>query len=311
MSSSSHQPTPPLWRQYAHPRYWLTWIGLGILRILVCLPWKAQLATGRFVGWLIYHMAHRRRHITEVNIKLCFPHLNEAEHQALVYQTMIENALGLIETGISFWGDKEKLRSRVTFEGLDILESAKAEGKGIVLVGAHYTTLDLGGVLFSLFSPVDIMYRPHNNGLFDTVLLNARRRWAEDVIPNNEMRRIIKSLKQGHIFWYPADQDYGPKYSVFAPFFGVNAATITTTSWLARLTQGPVLVLGHHRCRDSFNYILKVERIENFPQADETTNAALVNQAIEKHIRRFPAQYMWVHRRFKTRPPGEPGYYNS
>ncbi len=316
ISRSNAQPTTPskssahLWKkEFAHPRFWLTWLGLGLLRITVYLPaqWRKHIA--RTFGLTLYRLASRRRHITETNIKLCFPELTLQEQDQLVKQVFIENMLGLLETGLPLWGNREKLRSKVSFDGMETLEAAYAQGKGVILVGAHYSSLDLGGFLFSLFSPVDVLYRPHKNLLFNHFLVHSRRQFCNEVIPKNDMRAIIRCLKQGSVFWYPADQDYGAKHSVFAPFFGVNAATINVTSRLAKVNASPTLIFSCHRTSDNRYHIRVTPPLDNMPSGNDVADATQVNRGLEAEIRRYPAQYMWVHRRFKTRPNGEPYLY--
>ncbi len=290
---------------FFNARYLATWLGLGFLWLIHILPFPCQLYTGKVLGILAYALAKRRRLITEKNIELCFPELSPNDQKKLVIQTFIENATGLIETSLTFWGNIEAMRYRVTFLGLEHLQTAINQGKGIILIGAHYSNLDLGGALFSLFSQIDIVYRPHNNLLFDLFLRRARAKWADKVIPRNQIKEALRTLKQGHVFWFPADQDYGAHSSVFAPFFGVDAATITTPSRLAKLSGAPVLILGHHRKNDNSGYIVSTTPpLPNFPTESLVADAGTVNAAIEKQIRKAPAQYMWVHRRFKTRKEG-------
>jgi KDO2-lipid IV(A) lauroyltransferase len=287
-----------------HPKFWLTWVGLGLLRLIILLPWAAQRRIATAFSWLLFHLVKRRRLIAEKNIALCFPELDQQQQAQLVRDTFYENTLGLIETAHSFWAPAHRLSCVARFYGLPALQAALAAGKGVILVGAHYTTLDLGGRLFAQFSPVDVLYRPHKNRLFDQVLLSSRQRWATQVLGNKSLREFIRSLRQNHIFWYPADQDYGPENSLFVPFFGHKAATLSTTARLAKMTGAAVFVLGYHRRHEAFEYELHATQVDP-TLTDEYELTQAVNQLLEQEIRRYPAQYMWVHRRFKTRPPGE------
>jgi len=310
MEASASQPKSHSFDfSFLHPRYWLTWVGLGILRLIILLPWSWQRSVAKVLGALIYILAKRRRLIAQTNIRMCFQSLNYGAQKRLLKQTLYENALGIIETGHAFWGKEEALQNITSFHGPEKLQAALKAGNGAILIGAHYTTLDLGGRLFAQFLPVDVLYRPHKNKLFDHIILKARRRWAGQVINNKSTRQIIRSIKQNHIFWYPADQDYGPENSMFVSFFGFPAATLSTTARLAKLTKAPVFVLGHHRKDDQFSYEIHVTEVE--PQADDQALTQKVNELLEDEIRRYPAQYMWVHRRFKTRPSGFPYLYPS
>lgn len=306
MSASRVQP------HFYAPKYWSTWIGIGFWRLVAALPFFIQMLLGKGLGKLFYRLAKNRRHITEINIRLCFPNLNQEEQNQLIKDTLEANAIGMMETAAAWWVPAEKFRSKTTMEGLEHLEEAKRMGRGVLLVGAHYTTLDMGGVLVSLFSEVDVMYRPHTNLLFNHTMKSARERFCRKVIDRANMREVIKSLKGGHVLWYAPDQDYGRDYSVFAPFFGIEAASIKTTARLAKLNKSPVIILKHHRNKNNDGYTLSFSPIlKGFPSGDDIQDATLINFELEKAIRECPEQYMWVHRRFKTRPKGDPSYYDK
>jgi len=292
------------------PRYWLTWLGLGLMRLVALLPYPTQITLGRALGHLLYLFAHRRRNIAITNIAKCFPELSSVEQEMLAKQSVIENAIGLIETCIAWWNWQDIKLDDIEVHGAEHLERAHAEGRGVVLVGGHYSTLDMGGVLMSKINIVDVMYRVNKNPLFDLVMRRSREKFCNEVIERRNMRTVIKCLKKGNIVWYAPDQDYGPKHSVFAPFFGVQAATITATSRLAKINNSPILILSHHRRADNKGYTVSITPpLENFPSGDDITDATNINVALEKEIRKYPAQYMWVHRRFKTRPEGEAPFY--
>ncbi|NRP08959.1 MULTISPECIES: LpxL/LpxP family Kdo(2)-lipid IV(A) lauroyl/palmitoleoyl acyltransferase [unclassified Marinobacterium] len=287
------------------PRYWPTWLGLGALRLINWLPFGLQIKIGAALGSIIKNIASKRRHVTEVNIRLCFPQLTENEHTQLVADTFKNNGIGIIETAMAWWSDREFFRSKVSIEGKEYLDEALSEGKGVILLGAHYSTLDLGGLLFSLFYPLHTMYRPHNNPLMDMVITKGRLRSIKSMIDRSDFRSVIRALKRNEIVWYAPDQDFGPKHSVFAPFFGVNAATTTATAKLAKLSKSPVILLSHHR-NPNGNYILRLHpRIETNSNEDEIDSATRINIEIEKGINYEPSQYMWMHRRFKSHPCGK------
>lgn len=276
-----------------------------MLRLLVFFPTKCRSAIATFIGGLAYKIAKNRRHITQVNIQLAFPELSPTAQDQLVRDVFKENILGLLDIGLVAWGNHEKLRQKTTIHGAEHLSQAYRKGQGIVLVGAHYTCLDLGGLLFSFFFPVTLLYRPHKNALFNRFLVISRQRFCDDLLVKNNMRGMIRALKKGRIFWYPADQDYGRKHAVFAPFFNVNSATINITSRLAKINQSPVLVFSCHRVEHGGYSIHISKPIDNMPSGDDIFDASRINAELEARIRQYPAQYMWVHRRFKTRPEGE------
>ncbi len=198
-------------------------------------------------------------------------------------------------------------------EGLEHLQAAQQAGQGVVLLGMHFTNLDLGGKLLCQSHPVGGLYRPHNNPVYDYMQLKGREHLAEpgSIISRDDMRQMVRRLRQGGVVWYAPDQDYGPRRPhVFVPFFGVPTATITATSQLMRMGRAQLIPFTHHRRADGSGYDVKVyPPLTDLPSGDETADAERINQFIEERVRACPEQYMWVHRRFKTRPEGEPSLY--
>lgn len=292
--------------QFAGPRYWPTWFGLGLVWLLAHLPFRLQILIGKGIGAASYVLARERRHICEVNLRLCFPELNEEEQRALLWKTFLANGIGAMEVALSWCRDPEDFRGRVTVTGMENLEQAMARGKGVLLLCAHFSTLEFGGTLFSLFQEMDVTYRKHKNPLFQAVMANSRQRHFKGVFERENVRGAMKSLKQGRTLWYAPDQDYGAKHSVFVPFFGVEAATITATSRFARVNDSTLLFFTHYRNSDQSGYHLEFGPIiEGYPVEDEEENAKRINGIIEQEIRRHPDQYLWMHKRFKTQAKGK------
>ncbi|MCM2972996.1 LpxL/LpxP family Kdo(2)-lipid IV(A) lauroyl/palmitoleoyl acyltransferase [Larsenimonas suaedae] len=290
-------------KSHAHPRYWPTWCAIGLMRLAAWLPWRVKLWVGKGLGELVWRFAKRRRHITETNLALCFPELDDAARARRVRETFHANGIGILETATGWCRDPEHMRHRVAFKGLEHMEEAKAQGKGVLIIGIHFSTLDLGGALHSLFFDADVVYRPHDNPVFETFMTKARRRIFGAAIDRHDLRGVVRRIKAGHAVWYSPDQDFGREASVFAPFFGVEAATIKLTAKIARMTGAPVMPLMFHRNPDDYTYTLEyLPAIENFPTGDEVADAARINAFIEQAIRKHPEQYLWLHRRFKTRP---------
>lgn len=295
---------------FLHPRYWPTWASIGLMRLGAWLPWRIKLAAGKIIGLLAWRFAKRRRHITETNLRLAFPSLDEVQRARLVRETFIANGIGILETATGWCRDPEHLRHRVTFKGEEHMHHAMAEGKGALIIGIHFSTLDLGGALHSLFFPADVVYRPHDNALFERFMTRARSRIFGQAIDRHDLRGVVRRIKSGHAVWYSPDQDFGRDASVFAPFFGIEAATIKLTAKIARMTGAPVMPLIFHRNPDNRSYTLEyLPALENFPTGDEVADATRINAVIEAAIRRHPEQYLWLHRRFKTRPQGEAKLY--
>ncbi len=275
------------------------------------LPIRVQWWLGKIVGLLAWRLAGSRRHITEVNIKLCFPELSASEQAQLVRESFIANGIGLMELGLAWFRDPAGLTSMTTVHGLEHFEQALAKGKGVLLLGGHYSTLDLGGSLVTEFINADVMQRDHNNPLMNAVMTRARERRYGKVLGAKDLRGLFRSLKNNHAVWYAADQDYGRKDIVFAPFFDIPAGTITATSRIAERSGCAVVPFSHVRREGKPGYDIYFHPpLENFPSGDDVEDATAINKTVEREIRRAPAQYLWMHRRFKTRPDkSEPGFY--
>jgi len=296
-----------------HPIYWPSWLALGLLRLWVSLPFSWIYYSGKGLGWLMDKTLKGRRHVVEVNIGLCFPELTEVQQDALVSKTMQSTALGLLETAYSWWASDAAIINRSQMEGLEHIDKAKEEGRGVLMIGAHYTTLDLSGRVFGSERPCDVIYRPQGNEAFDYIINSSRNRHLGELIDKRDMRKMVKRLKQGHTVWYASDQDLGPRGAVFAPFFGIPTATITTIRQLVKLSGAKVVFYAHYRIDDGGNshYVGKV--LDVFDEklgTDDIEDARQINKVIEDSIRPHPEQYLWVHRRFKTRPSEQdPDFY--
>ncbi|MCK0745781.1 LpxL/LpxP family Kdo(2)-lipid IV(A) lauroyl/palmitoleoyl acyltransferase [Chromohalobacter nigrandesensis] len=295
---------------FAHPRYWLTWLAIGAMRLGAWLPWRFKMAVGRVIGLCAWRFARRRRHITETNIRLCFPERDERQQARLVRETFIANGIGLIETATAWCRNPEHLRHRVVFKGQEHRAKLEAEGKGALILGVHFSTLDLGAALHALYFRADAVQRPHDNPLFARFMDRARAPYFDAILDRYDLRGVVRRIKEGHAVWYSPDQDFGRDASVFAPFFGVEAATVRLTAKIARMTGAPVIPLIFHRNPEDETYTVEyLPPLEDFPSGDEVADATRINAVIEAAIRRHPEQYLWLHRRFKTRPKGEPGFY--
>ncbi len=272
---------------------------------LACrLPVRWQAAAGRSLGWLAWRLGGRRRRIAEVNIDLCFPELSGRERAGLVRRTFLASGIGVMETIHAWLGRVDTVSDRLQCHGLEILLEARAEGRGVVLAGAHFVTLDLTGALLAARAPFDVVYRGHRNPVIEWVMVRGRKRHYGAVIERQDLRRAARRLREGRVLWYAADQDYGRRHSVFAPLFGQPAATVVATARLARMSGAPVVFYSHFRDEDTRTWSVRFERVRNFPSGDDEADAASLNAILESEIRRHPEQYLWVHRRFKTRPDG-------
>lgn len=290
---------------YFWPRYWLIWLGLGLLRLITLLPWHWRIACGRKIGQLLYQLSGQRRHIVYRNITRCFPELSYEQQRQLAKQTFAANGIGIIESAVTWWCPLTQLQSCVTLTGAELIQQAQAKGQGVILAGAHYSTLDLGGILLSHSYPYHATYRPNNNALLDAIIQRGRLRHLPGMVTRDDLRSVVKLLRQGQIVWLAVDQDMGKERSQFAPFFGIDAATTPIISRLARSSGARVLLFSHHRNQDNKTYTLRLNALEGVPSDDPQIDTKQLNKAIEAEVRRCPEQYLWLHRRFKTRPPSD------
>jgi KDO2-lipid IV(A) lauroyltransferase len=294
-----------------HPRYWLLWLGLGFWRLITLLPFSVLLALGARLGRVMHRYSTQRRYFAERNIEPCFPELSEQEQAELVLKNFESNGIAFFETGIAWWWPNKRFRKLFRYEGFEHIENLN--GQGALMLALHYTTLEMGASAMCDRLPMDGMYRANGNPVFDYVQRKGREmrlRGRGKAYPRNDVRTIFKALRKGRLIWYAADQDYGRKHSVFAPLFGVETASITATARFAEMGRAAVVPFTHVRLPNRQGYLVKVHpRIDNFPTGDEVADATRINAAIEGFIREQPDQYLWVHRRFKTRPEGEETLY--
>ncbi|MFO1389839.1 LpxL/LpxP family Kdo(2)-lipid IV(A) lauroyl/palmitoleoyl acyltransferase [Cellvibrio sp.] len=302
--------TPPAFHpSFYGPRYWPTWIGLGFFHLLGYLPMSISLAFGRLLGDVFYYLAGSRRHIARVNIALCFPELSADEQKILLRKVMHSTGKSVVESSVALWGPERQLKNRYSIRGLEHIQAAQAKGQGVLLVGCHFTTLDAAARILSFHVKYDMLYRKDPNPLLAYKLISARESFAGTAIVRTDTRQLIKNLRRGHVVWYAPDQDSGSKNGVFVPFFGVPAATVVATARVAELGRAVVLPFAHYRDENNHYHLVIEPPLENFPTGDDIADATRINHTIETAVAKQPDQYLWVHRRFKTRPEGEPSFY--
>lgn len=301
-----HAPLKPLW----HPVAWPAWIIIAIAWCFARLPISWVFATGRAAGFLLHHFAAERRRIARINLRLCFPGKDPAEIEVLLRKNFVHTALGAIEVMLPWLNPGRDLTSRIDVHGLQHYEAALARGRGVVVLAAHFTVMDVISAPLAALGTFDVMYRYNKNPAWEWLQLNGRRRYFDGVIEREETRQVLKRLRAGRAIWYAVDQDYGRRHSVFAPFFGVPAATIVAVSRVARLNHSEVLFMTTARDLERQRWSITFHpALGNFPGNDELTDATRINGLIEGFIRERPEQYLWMHRRFKTRPEGEASVY--
>lgn len=297
---------------YLHPRFWLLWFGLGLLCLIVQLPYPILLRLGRGVGRLLYVFGTERRAIARRNLELAFPQMSEAELTRLLKENFASMGIAFFEMAMSWWWAKPRLARLAHIEGMEHLRQAQAEGQGVILMALHFTTLEIGASLLGQLHTIDGMYRQHDNAVFDFVQRRGRERHNQDAtaVEREDVRTMLKVLRAGRAIWYAPDQDYGRRQSIFVPLFGVPAATVTATTKFARLGRARVIPFTQERLADGSGYRLVIHPpLENFPGESEEADCLRINQWVEEKLREHPEQYLWCHRRYKTRPEGEPKLY--
>jgi KDO2-lipid IV(A) lauroyltransferase len=304
-------PYPVFTRSLLAPRLWPAWIGVGIMKLIAMLPWKVLMAIGRMLGAGIERFPSPRREVAATNIALCFPELDAAAQKKLVDAHLRDIGMMLIEFALGWMGsDRAIARIPVRFEGLEHLEAAHAQGRGVLLVGGHFSHLELCARLVSQRIRIAGMYRHMDNPVFEWAVLRARLGYARAMFDKDDIRGTVKYLRSGGTLWYAPDQDMRSKDNAFVPFFGVIAATITGTHHLARMSHSVVIPFFHRRLPGNQGYALRLGApLEGLPSADAEADTARVNLSIEQMVREAPEQYLWVHKRFKTRPEGSPPIY--
>lgn len=274
------------------------------------LPWRIAKPLGAMLGATAYALAGRRRRIAARNIELAFPGLDAHERARLVQRCFRSIGLGAFEFTRAWWGSVDTLRARTTMEGVEHIADELAKGRGVILLSGHFLTLEICGRLLCDRVPVAGMYRRHAGAVMEWAVKRGRLRYAAAMYAREEVRAAVKHLKAGGLLWYAPDQDMRGKEAVFAPFFGVPAATITATHQLARLSGAAVIGFFHRRNAREDGYVIRIEPpLAGFPGADAAHDAARVNALIERMVREAPDEYLWIHRRYKRRPAGAPKVY--
>jgi KDO2-lipid IV(A) lauroyltransferase len=309
MPKKQKPPVTTLWA-LALPKYWLLSLGLAVIWLLSLLPYPIICRITRGIGWLTYYAVPRRRKIIQKNIALCFPQLPTAEQHNMVKRIHRATGQTLADMAASWWFSDKRFNRLFQIKGLENLDNALEQGHGAILCSAHMMCLEPAGRYLAQFRRSYFMYRPHGNPAFDYVQRLRRDHYTAGTIHRSDIRTCIRVLRGGNSIWYAPDQDYGRKVSTFAPLFGVQAASITATGKLAKLSKSPIVPFLFYRRPNDQGYQIELwEALENFPTGDEVADATRINQLIEAMIMTAPEQYLWAHRRFKTRPPGEAKFY--
>ena len=291
--------------KYWAPQYWPTWIGLGCLRLICLLPHRAALAIGRIFGRLAHLIGGERRAIVRRNIELCFPELSTEECNALTYQHFLALGMSIIELGQGRWASDRTIQKLCDLENIEYLLEPLAAGKGVILLSAHFTTLEISGRAVRLAGATyDAVYRRNRSEFITEILRSGRERSAASTIEKRDIKTMVRRLRAGAAVWYAPDQSYKRKGAEVVPFFGVPTMHTTATSTLARLGKAVVVPFFPRRMPDG-RYLLKcLPALEDFPSDDPVEDVMRYVHILEEQIRECPEQYFWIHRKFKDLPEG-------
>ncbi len=296
----------PIW----HPSFLFTWLVVFVLFCIANLPlhWKHSIA--KKIGGFAHRNMKRRVKPCRQNIDACFPELSEQERTKLVEDCFISTSEGFVETLQSWWRDVSPYMEKLEVHGLENLKNAESRGKGVLLIGGHFGIFDIAlPFIAAQLQKPGYMYRPNNNPVIDWMIESGRKRNVDiQSFDKKQLKDMIQFLKDGGEVWYAPAQDFGKKCDLFTPFFGVEAACISTPSWIAKESGAAVIHVSQYRLANGHYEIYFSPILEGFGE-DKEQDARAWNELLENAIRRQPSQYLWQHKRFKTRPAGEPSFY--
>ncbi len=285
------------------PRYWPTWLGLGAIRLLALLPFPVMRVTGKLIGNIAYYLLGKRRHIAEVNLKICFPEKDTDWHRHTLKRHFQALGMALLEIPVAWWGSEKKLRKLTKITGLEHLQRAQAEGKGVILLAAHFTSLEITGRCLLTEAKLSAMYRRSDNPVMERVISRQRGKWMEKIFARDAVKDVVRTLRAGNTVWYAADQNTSRKQSVFVKFFGEWASTNSATARLSKMTGARVVPFKGIRSTDGSGYEITLEpALENYPTGELEADTQRINDLIQRWVTEYPEQYLWIHRRFRTRP---------
>lgn len=271
------------------------------------MPLAAVAAIGNAVGAIAFWLIPERRKVTRINLQKCFPQLDEAQREALARSHFRAFCRSFIERGILWWAPRGRVERLVRIEGLEHLPKSG----GVILFAPHFVGLDATLLRLSLDYPVAMMYSRQKDPRFEALLYRGRTRFGGRMFPRQAgVKEGLRAIESGALYYYLPDLDYGPKRSVFVPFFGVPAATVTGLSYIARQAQAAVVPCVTRMLPGGAGYEARLyPPWTGFPSGDELADARRMLEFVEARVREMPEQYFWLHKRFKTRPAGEARFY--
>jgi KDO2-lipid IV(A) lauroyltransferase len=299
--------------RFLHPRHWPTWAGVAFMRAISWLPLPLVAAIGGALGMLLYALHAKRRHIVQVNIRRCFPELSVAAQARIVRKHFRGFGQSVLDIGIAWWASESRIRRLVRFRGREHYDNALRENKNIILLAPHFLGLEYGGIRLSIERPMVTVFRHPVNELLSVVMERARSRFQLSLVEHiKPLTTLVKQTKKGVPLYYLPDQDAGFRNAVFAPFFGVPAATFVVLPRLAKMTNAVVIPCITRQLSWGRGYEIEFRpALKDFPSGDPLADTTRMNLEIQIAVRESPEQYFWLHKRFKTRPPGESDFYKQ
>jgi KDO2-lipid IV(A) lauroyltransferase len=284
--------------------------GLALVWLLHLLPLGVLAKLGEWLGVLFFVLGRERREVARTNLRLCFPQWSEDKRETILRKHFRSFGRNLLEHGILWWSSRERIEKLVRIEGLENWQAVRKQP--VIWLAPHFVGLDMGGVRITSEFPLVSMYSQQRNSLVNGLLLHGRTRFGTSILVSRQegVRPIINALREGVPFYYLPDMDFGPRDSLFVPFFGVPAATVPGLSRLARMTGAKVVPCVTRQLPGAAGYVLRFYPAwEDFPGDSVEADTRRMNAFIEERVLEMPEQYFWLHKRFKTRPPGEPKPY--
>ncbi len=292
------------------PKYWPTWVILGILRLAQFLPYAIQVLLGTILGWLLSFLPLSYVRIARRNLELCFPERTPSERRKLLRRHFSSLGIGVFETANVWWASNERIRELTEFHGFEELTRALAKGNGVIVIGSHFTTMEMGARILGTAEPLNVLYRRPKNEVLEWLLERSYRPFARRAIERDDIRLLIRGLRSNEVVWYAPDQSYRKKGAQMVTLFGIPAPTNTFTTRLARMTSAVVLPYFFERLPGARGYRAQIcPPLEGYPSEDPVADAERYNRLLEEHIRHVPEQYLWIHRRFKGLSSSDPDYY--
>jgi KDO2-lipid IV(A) lauroyltransferase len=285
-------------------------IIFALLWIAHFLPYRLLVVIGNIVGVLAFWLIPERRHVTRVNLAKCFPAMSADEREALARAHFRSFCRGFVDRALLWWAPRERIERLVRVEGIEHLKAHP--GAPVILLAPHFSGLDAGFTRLACEVDMVSMFANQKDERFSELLKRGRTRFGDQRLVSRQegIRATLSAMRAGRPFYYLPDQDYGPRDTIFVPFFGVPAATVPGLARIAQVAGARVLPCVTRMLPGAEGYVLRIEAPwDNFPTGDLAADTRRMNAYIEQRALEMPEQYLWMHKRFKTRPPGDERFY--